>query len=58
MSMKYYAQMNRRVRDVHVYTIVKRVGGNQNFLTEAFVKLFSGMAKKGREGANATERLS
>ncbi|MEM0201622.1 MAG: hypothetical protein QXR73_00385 [Candidatus Micrarchaeaceae archaeon] len=36
--MKYIARINKRVRYIRVYGIVKRVGPKQNFLTRLFVK--------------------
>jgi len=53
--MKYSARVTRRVRDVHVYTILKRVGENQNALTRMFTKIFN---PKGSHSANAAEKLS
>ena len=53
--MKYSARITKRVRDVHVYAILKRVGANDNALTKMFTKLFN---PKGGQGANAAEKLS
>ena len=52
--MKYYARITKRVKDVHVYAVLKKVGENQNALTKAFTRIFN---PKGH-GANAAEKLS
>lgn len=44
--MKYIARVNRRVKYIRVYEIVKRVGPKQNFLTRLFVKA---LTKKGEK---------
>jgi hypothetical protein len=36
--MKYIARVNKRVRYIRVYEIVKKAGPKQNFLTRLFVK--------------------
>ena len=39
--MKYYIKINKKIRNVRVYAILKKVGGNQNFLTDIFLKIFN-----------------
>lgn len=53
--MKYYARITKKVRDVHVYSILKRVGETQNALTKVFTRIFN---PKGGKGATAAEKLS
>jgi len=36
--MKYIAKINKRVSYVRVYTVVKKLGRNENFLTSLFIK--------------------
>lgn len=53
--MKYYVRINKRARDVHVYTVLKRVGERQNALIKTLTRIFN---PKGRKGANTAEKLS
>jgi hypothetical protein len=53
--MKYYARVNKRIRDVHVYNTVKRIGGSENFLTKLFVRIFN---PKEAKSARTAEKLS
>ena len=55
--MKYSARITKKVRDVHVYAILKKFGENQNALTKIFTRIFN---PKGSHGANAAaaEKLS
>ena len=53
--MKYSARITKRVRDVHVYAILKRVGEGQNALTKMFTKIFN---PKGGANADAAGKLS
>ena len=53
--MKYSARVTKRVRDVHVYSVLKKVGESQNALTKMFVKIFNPKASR---DANAAEKLS
>lgn len=39
--MKYVVRINKRVKYLRTYNIVKRVGGNENLITKMFVKLFN-----------------
>jgi hypothetical protein len=47
--MKYIVRINKKLRYLRTYTIVKRVDRNDNFLTRMFIKVFS---RKGGENAN------
>ncbi len=44
--MKYAVTINKRVRYLKTYNIVKRVGEKNNFITNMFIKMFG---KKGEE---------
>ncbi|MCL5442370.1 MAG: hypothetical protein M1603_01640 [Candidatus Marsarchaeota archaeon] len=44
--MIYSVRINKRVRYIRVYTIVKRIGQNTNPLTKLFMKL---LVKKPKE---------
>ncbi|HUC38688.1 MAG TPA: hypothetical protein VL944_00985 [Candidatus Acidoferrum sp.] len=46
--MKYVVRINKRVRYLKTYTIVKKVGPQPNLLTKLFIKIFN---KKEEEGA-------
>ena len=39
--MKYFARITKRVRDVHVYVVLHRIGENQNALTRMFIRVFN-----------------
>ena len=39
--MKYAIRINKRVRYLKTYTIAKKIGENENFLTKMFVKIFN-----------------
>jgi len=36
--MKYVAKINKKISYVRVYTIIKKLGRNENFLTKLFMK--------------------
>jgi len=40
--MHYKIRINKRVRNIKSYAVVKRVEGNPNFMTKFFMKLFAG----------------
>ncbi|MCL5430056.1 MAG: hypothetical protein M1504_01095 [Candidatus Marsarchaeota archaeon] len=44
--MRYSVRINKKIRNVRVYTIVKKVTGNSSVLTKIFLKVFS------KKGAN------
>ncbi len=46
--MKYAVRINKRVKYLRTYTILKRIGDNENLLTKMFIKIFS---RKKQEGA-------
>ena len=52
--MKYYARITKRVKDVHVYAILKKVGESENALSKAFTRIFNPKS----HGTNAAEKLS
>ena len=47
--MKYAVRINKRVRYLRAYTVVKRVGENQNLFTKLLIKVFN--RKKNEETA-------
>lgn len=55
MSMKYYARINKRIRNVQVYGTTKKIGETENALTKLFIRIFNPKAGKGAETA---EKLS
>ncbi|MGC8710349.1 MAG: hypothetical protein ACP5RF_01940 [Candidatus Micrarchaeia archaeon] len=36
--MKYYAKINKRIRNIKVYRVVKRVNENTNVISKKFAK--------------------
>lgn len=44
--MIYSVRIRKRIRYIRVYTILKRVGQNLNFLTRLFMKALSGKNKQ------------
>jgi hypothetical protein len=53
--MKYFVRIDKRVKNGHVYVVLKRIGERQNLITKLFMKAFG---PKAGEGANAAEKLS
>jgi hypothetical protein len=53
--MRYYTHINKHVRNVRVYSILKKIGERPNFMTKIFARIF--MVKTG-EKAKAAEKLS
>jgi hypothetical protein len=54
--MIYQVRINKRVGNVKVYSILKKIGSRENFLTKLFIKLFNQQASKENE-RSAMERL-
>ena len=44
--MRYKIRINKRVRSIKSYVIVKKIEGNPNIVTKLFMKLFSGTKKE------------
>lgn len=44
--MRYSIRINKRTRNIRVYTVVKRIGSNPNVLTKLFMKIFAGKKKE------------
>lgn len=44
--MHYKIRVNKRVRNIKSYTIVKRMEGNPNIMTKLFMRLFAGKKKE------------
>ena len=40
-QMKYAVRINKRIRNVRVYMITKRIGERQNFMTKLFTSAFT-----------------
>jgi len=40
--MKYAVVINKRVKNMRVVMILKKIHGNENFLQKLFVRMFSG----------------
>ncbi|HIH50192.1 MAG: hypothetical protein ABSE71_04245 [Candidatus Micrarchaeaceae archaeon] len=53
--MMYQIRINRRISNIKVYSIKKRVGKSEGFMTKLFIRLFN-QGKKS-EGGPAAERL-
>ena len=54
--MIYSARMNRRLRNIKVYAIVKRIGRREGFMTRLFIRLFN--RQEGRhDQQSAIEKL-
>ena len=47
--MKYNVRIKKKARNVKVYTIVKKMGAQENFLTKLFMKVF---VKDNKGGSN------
>ena len=56
MSMKYYARVNRRIRNVRVYHTINKVGEKENALTKLFIRIFNPKASKSAEAAENSSR--
>jgi viroplasmin and RNaseH domain-containing protein len=52
--MRYYTHINKHVKNVRVYTILKKVGEKPNAMTNVFAKIFG--AKAG--GKKNAQKLS
>lgn len=39
--MKYVIRINKRIRYLRTYTIVKKIGEHENLLTKAFERIFN-----------------
>ncbi len=39
--MKYYVIINKRLKYIKVYSILKKIGQQNNFLTDLFIKIFA-----------------
>lgn len=44
--MKYTIRINKRVKNIHIYKVVKRTTGNVNLLTKVFIRIFTGKKKE------------
>ena len=47
--MIYRVRLNRKVRNIKVYDVLKKSGQGQNFITKLFMRIFA--QKKTEEGA-------
>jgi len=39
--MKYAAKISKRINYIRVYTVTKKIGRSENFLTKLFVKMLT-----------------
>ncbi len=44
--MRYSVRINRRVKNVHIYSVVKRTSGNVNLMTKIFLRIFAPRKKE------------
>lgn len=44
--MKYSVRINTRVKNAHVYKVIKKTSGNVNLLTKIFIRIFVGKKKE------------
>lgn len=52
--MKYAVRINKRVRNVHVYRMMKKTRGNVNVFTKLFLRIF---ASKERQEEKKEEKI-
>jgi|GEM_PF-1779727 hypothetical protein len=52
----YQMRVNKRLRNIKVYLIRRKIGKMDNFMTKLFIRLFNRQEVKGHE-ASPTERL-
>lgn len=43
---KYTVRINKRVKNVHVYKVLKKTTGNVNLLTKIFIRVFAPKKKE------------
>jgi hypothetical protein len=43
---KYMVRVNRRVKNVHIYKVLKRSSGNINVVTKLFMRIFTPKKKE------------
>ncbi len=43
--MIYNARINKRIKYIRIYTVLKHVRGEQNMLTKLFARVFAGKNK-------------
>ncbi len=44
--MRYSIRINKKVKNVKVFRVVKKTSGNVNLLTKFFIKIFAGKKKE------------
>jgi hypothetical protein len=49
--MKYNVRVRKRANNMKVYTIVKKTGAQDNFITKLFMKVFA----KGSKGSHSNQ---
>lgn len=54
--MIYNIRTNKRIKNMHVYVIVKRIGRREGFMTKLFMRLFNQQAGR-EEQQSAVDRL-
>ncbi len=48
--MIYRVRLNRKVRNIRVYTLLKKSGAKQNAITKLFMQIFAGKKSEEAEG--------
>lgn len=43
--MQYAVRINKRVKNVRVFTVLKKTSGNVNIVTKLFIRIFAGKKK-------------
>ncbi len=43
---KYTVRVNKRIKNVNIYKVLKRSSGNTNLLTKIFIRIFAGKKKE------------
>lgn len=43
---RYIVRVNRRVKNVRIYKVVKKLSGNTNLLTKVFLRIFAPRKKE------------
>jgi hypothetical protein len=54
--MIYQVRLNKRIKNVRVYKIIKKIGRRDNVITKLFLKAFN-QGNKSEEEQTALERL-
>lgn len=44
--MEYKVRINKKVKNVHVYAVLKKTEGEPNLITKFFIRIFTGKKKE------------